>query len=154
MAYLWHTAYMALSKNDTQHSNTLPLCRVSLCWVSHFIYCHAECHYSECHYDECHYSESHYAECCYVECHSDIYLPNWGNKFRLLLSFKKENFLKFFNDYFLAVSLFNSLVVNRNLWLILLYKIWLFLTSHKIFSNILSITNKCLFFKLQWLLSY
>ncbi len=29
--------------NVTQQSNTLPLC-----WVSHFIYCCAECHHAEC----------------------------------------------------------------------------------------------------------
>ncbi len=30
------------SINKAQHNNALLLCRVSLCWVSHFVYCHAE----------------------------------------------------------------------------------------------------------------
>ncbi len=40
--------YMTLNKNDTQHSNALPLCWMSLCWVSRFIYCFTECLYAEC----------------------------------------------------------------------------------------------------------
>jgi hypothetical protein len=47
---------MALSLNDTHHNNTLPLCWVFLCWVSHFIYCYTECQYAECHYAEYHYA--------------------------------------------------------------------------------------------------
>jgi hypothetical protein len=42
---------------------------MSLCLVSHFIYCYPECHYAECHYDECQYAECQYAECHYAECH-------------------------------------------------------------------------------------
>ncbi len=72
--------------NDTKHNNVL-----LLCWVSHFIYCYAECgilftvmlsvafiyYYAECRYAECHYadylifyyySECRYAECRYAEC--------------------------------------------------------------------------------------
>ncbi len=30
---------------------------VSLCWKSHFIYCHVECRNVECHYAECRYAE-------------------------------------------------------------------------------------------------
>ncbi len=35
----------------------MQVCSVSLCWISRFIYCYAECHNAEC---RC-------AECCYVE---------------------------------------------------------------------------------------
>ncbi len=49
--------------NDNRHNNTLPLCWMLLFWVSHFIYCYAECHYAEC----------HYAECRYAECRSGFY---------------------------------------------------------------------------------
>jgi hypothetical protein len=74
-----------IQHNDTQHKGiisihakwlpawwhssfgiTLPLCRMSLCWVSHFINCYAECHYAEYHYAECRYTECHYAGCCYA----------------------------------------------------------------------------------------
>ncbi len=52
----------------------------------------------------------------------------------------------------------NSLVVNRNLWLILLSNIGQFLiqsNTQQKFSKILRITNLWLFFlQLQWLLSY
>ncbi len=60
---------MTISINDNQHkcdtqlNNALPLCSVSLCRVSHFVYCYAECCYAECHYDERRYAECHYAEC-------------------------------------------------------------------------------------------
>jgi hypothetical protein len=52
----------------------LSSCCVSLQWLSHFIYCYAECHHAECHiadfrYAECHFEDFHYAECHYVECH-------------------------------------------------------------------------------------
>ncbi len=42
---------------------------MSLCWVSQFIYCYAECHFAECRYAECHYAECRgaYAECHYAE---------------------------------------------------------------------------------------
>ncbi len=84
---------MTVSVTDKQHNNSLPLCwvscffivkqnvimlsgafylllcwmslcRGSLCWVSHFIYCYAECPYAESHY-----AERLYAECYYAECH-------------------------------------------------------------------------------------
>jgi hypothetical protein len=35
---------------------------MSLCLVSHFIYCYVECRYAECHYAECHYAECHGAQ--------------------------------------------------------------------------------------------
>jgi hypothetical protein len=59
---------MILSKSDAQHNNALPLC-----WVSHFIYCYAECHYAEYRYAECHYAECHGAK-----------LTDWGKHARLL----------------------------------------------------------------------
>jgi hypothetical protein len=34
---------MPLGINDTQHNNAL-----QLCWVWHFVYCHAECYYAGC----------------------------------------------------------------------------------------------------------
>ncbi len=46
----------------------LLLCRLSLIWVSHFIYYYADCHYGECRYGECRYAECRYAECLYAEC--------------------------------------------------------------------------------------
>jgi hypothetical protein len=55
---------MSLSTNNTQHSNSLYW--VPLCWVSHFIYCYAECRYTVCHYTECHYTECHFSECHYA----------------------------------------------------------------------------------------
>jgi hypothetical protein len=42
-----------IQHNDTQYIDTLPLCRMSLCWVSWFIYWNAECRYAECHNPEC-----------------------------------------------------------------------------------------------------
>ena len=45
-------AQTMLSISDTQHNNIL-----ILCWVSHFIYCYAECHYAACLFAECHYAE-------------------------------------------------------------------------------------------------
>ncbi len=30
---------------------------VSLCWMSHFIYCYVECRYAECSYAKCRYAE-------------------------------------------------------------------------------------------------
>ncbi len=44
--------YATVSINNTQHNNTLPLCLVSLSWVSRFIYYYAECHCAECCYAE------------------------------------------------------------------------------------------------------
>ncbi len=46
-----------LSIKDTRHK------QVSLCWVSCFINCYAECRYAECRYAECRYAECRYAEC-------------------------------------------------------------------------------------------
>ncbi len=57
------------SISDTKHKNPLQLYRVSLCWVSHFIYYYAEYCYAECCYALWHYAECHYNECHYVECH-------------------------------------------------------------------------------------
>ncbi len=45
--------HVTISISDTQHNNAQPLWWVSLCRVSHFIYCYDECHYGQCHYDEC-----------------------------------------------------------------------------------------------------
>jgi hypothetical protein len=41
---------------------------MSLCLVSRFIYCYAECHYAECRYAGCRYAECRYARCRYAEC--------------------------------------------------------------------------------------
>ncbi len=49
--------FVTLRINVTQHDKALPLFLVSLCCVSHSIYCYSDCHYDECHYDECHYTE-------------------------------------------------------------------------------------------------
>jgi hypothetical protein len=38
--------------NGTRHKRKMSLCR-----LSHFIYCYAECHYAECPYAEYHYAE-------------------------------------------------------------------------------------------------
>ncbi len=58
--------FATLNINDIQHNNTLY--SMSLCRVSRFIYCYAECRYAECRYAECRYAECRYAECCYAEC--------------------------------------------------------------------------------------
>jgi len=50
---MWHSACLTLSQSDTLHNYPLSFWWVSSCWVSHFIYCYAECHYGECHYGEC-----------------------------------------------------------------------------------------------------
>ncbi len=55
--------------NDTQDNNTLYA--MSLCRVSRFIYCYAECRYAECRCAECCYAECRYAECRYAECHAE-----------------------------------------------------------------------------------
>ncbi len=100
MTFNTKNLFERLSIYDIWQNNTL-----SLCWVSHFIYClveccnakfhysechyaecryaewlyaechNAECHYAECLYAECRYSECHFAECCYAECH---YAKCWG----------------------------------------------------------------------------
>ncbi len=59
--YVWLS--ITDSINDTQHNNAMLLGWLSSCWVSHFIYCYAECHYTECRYAECRYVECRYAEC-------------------------------------------------------------------------------------------
>jgi len=41
-----------IQHKNIQHNNTLPLYSISLCWVSLFIYCYAECHYAVCRYDD------------------------------------------------------------------------------------------------------
>ncbi len=43
----YNTVYKGLT-SDIHHNNTLSLCLMSLCWVSRFIHCHAECRYAEC----------------------------------------------------------------------------------------------------------
>jgi len=58
---------------DTQHKQHSALlcsttCWVSLCRVSRFFYCYAECSktegcYAECRYDECRYNKCRYDEC-------------------------------------------------------------------------------------------
>jgi hypothetical protein len=57
-----HLAEMTPIIDDSQHNNNL-----SLCWVSLFIYCYAECRSAECHiqalYAQCHYADCHYTEC-------------------------------------------------------------------------------------------
>jgi hypothetical protein len=54
----YDTKHKRLLYCDTQHNNTM-----SLCSVSRFIYCYAECRYAECRYAEGRYAECHYAEC-------------------------------------------------------------------------------------------
>ncbi len=60
--------------NDKQHNIniTLPLCLVSLCWVSHFIYYYAEFQNADCRYAECCCAECRYAECHCAECRSAL----------------------------------------------------------------------------------
>jgi hypothetical protein len=41
---------------------------MSLCRLTRFVYCYAECYYAECHYAEGRYAECHYAECRYAVC--------------------------------------------------------------------------------------
>jgi len=56
-----------------------PLCCVSLCLVSRFIYCYAERRYCKCSYAEC-----HYAVCYFAECRGALFKvtrkPSWGKK--------------------------------------------------------------------------
>ncbi len=57
-----HLAEMTPIIDDSQHNNNL-----SLCWVSLFIYCYAECRSAYCHkqalYAQCHYADCHYTDC-------------------------------------------------------------------------------------------
>ncbi len=104
---------MTLSKSDTQHNNALPLC-----WVSHFIYCYAECHYAECHSAWCRYAESRGAK-----------LTDWGKHARLLeygINYKIRNLnwsVTFLDDFiycFLSTNIHSSKF--EKIWTWSLYK--------------------------------